>query len=89
MTDVTVLMPNIPKLLTVDVPPINYCGSSFPYLALFAMSFVLFAISTNPNVYALKTIGVINPPSVATATLTSECLNLFITLPCHCELTTG
>ena len=30
ITDVTVLMPNIPKLLTVEVPPINSIGSNFP-----------------------------------------------------------
>ena len=65
------------------VPPINSLGSSFPYLARFARSFVFLAMSSNPKVSALKTIGVIRPPSVATATLTSEYLNFLMTLPAH------
>jgi len=44
------------------VPPINSLGSSFPYLALLARSFVFLAISNNPRVSALNTIGVIRPP---------------------------
>ncbi len=50
MIDVTVLMLNIPRLLTVEVPPINSLGSSFPSLALFAISLVLRAISRSPRV---------------------------------------
>lgn len=83
MTEVTESTPNIPTLLTVVVPPIYSFGSSFPYLALFAISFVLLAIARRPSVSALYTIGVISPPYVATATLTSAYLNFLITLPCH------
>ncbi len=61
----------------------NSLGSNLPYLALLAKSLVFLAISSNPNVSALNTMGVINPPYVATATLTSECLNFLIVVPCH------
>jgi len=60
--DVTVLIPYIPKLLTVVVPPMYSLGSNLPSLALLAMSFVLRAISNSPKVSALKTMGVISPP---------------------------
>jgi hypothetical protein len=83
ITDVTELIPNIPKLLMVEVPPTNSFGSSLPYLALLATSFVLLAILIRPRVSALKTIGVINPASVATATLISAYLNCLIELPIH------
>lgn len=96
MTEVTLLMPNmpliinkIPRLETVVVPPMNQLGSSLPYLARLARSLVFLAISSSPRVYALNTIGVISPPSVATATLTSECLNFFITVPAHWALASG
>lgn len=62
ITDVTESIPNMPKLLIVQVPPRYYLGSSLPSLALLAISLVLFAISISPNVSALKTIGVISPP---------------------------
>eukprot|EP00919_Chromeraceae_sp_WS-2016_P054719 GHVR01130128.1.p1 GENE.GHVR01130128.1~~GHVR01130128.1.p1 ORF type:complete len:114 (-),score=0.74 GHVR01130128.1:1314-1655(-) len=89
MTDATELIPNIPKLLTDVVPPVYSRGSNFPSFALFAKSLTFFEISINPSVSALKTIGVINPPSIATATLTSACLNVLIVFPFHCELTLG
>lgn len=89
ITDVTESTPNIPMLLTVVVPPWYYLGSSFPYLALFAISLVLLAISNKPRVSALKTIGVINPPYVATATLTSAYLNFLTVFLFHCTLTLG
>lgn len=89
MTDVTESIPYIPKLLIVVVPPMYSLGSSFPSLARFAMSFVLLAMSINPSVSALYTIGVIRPPYVATATLMSAYLNLRTELPCHCVLTFG
>lgn len=50
MIDVTVLILNMPRLLTVEVPPINSLGSSFPSLARLAISFVLLAISSSPRV---------------------------------------
>jgi hypothetical protein len=40
-------------------------------------------------VLALKTIGVISPLSVETATETSQFLNCLITFPCHYEFTSG
>lgn len=81
--------PNIPILLTVVVPPIYSFGSSLPYLALLAMSFVLLAMARSPSVSARYTMGVISPLYVATATLTSAYLNFLITLPCHWVLTLG
>jgi hypothetical protein len=48
--ELTVSIPYIPKLLIVDVPPMYSNGSSFPSRALFAISFVLFAISIKPSV---------------------------------------
>jgi hypothetical protein len=50
---------------------------------------VFLAISINPKVSALNTIGVIRPPSVATATLTSECLNFLTNVPAHWVLASG
>lgn len=47
------------------------------------------AISLSPLVFALNTIGVINPLSVETATETSQSSNYRIMFPCHYELTSG
>lgn len=69
-------LPNIPKLEMVMVPPWNSCGWSLPSLALAASCFTSFEMSTRPFRSALKTIGVIKPFSVATATATSTASNL-------------
>ena len=87
--EVTVLMPNIPRLLMVEVPPTYSDGSSFPSLALFARSLAFLDISSSPKVSALLMMGVIRPPSIATAILTSAYLNCLIVSPCHCTLTRG
>lgn len=65
------LIPNIPKLEIVIVPPWNSCGCNFPSLALTASALTSLLICTMPLVSAPKTIGVIRPASVLTATLTS------------------
>jgi len=89
MIEATVSMPNIPMLLTVEVPPTYSLGFNLPSLARLAKSLVLLAIYSKPKVSALYTIGVINPPSIATATLISECLNLLIKVSCQLTLTSG
>lgn len=70
------LMPNIPRFDTVIVPPWNSCGCNFPSLAFVANTFTSLLIWTIPFVSAPKTIGVIRPVSVLTATLTSTLLYL-------------
>ena len=65
-------MPNMPKLETVMVPPMNSCGKSFPSLARPAISLTLVEISASPFLSADVTIGVINPLPVSTATDTSQ-----------------
>lgn len=67
---------NIPKLETVKVPPWNSCGCNFPSRALAASDFTSFEIDSIPLRSALKTIGVIKPLSVETATETSTESNL-------------
>lgn len=76
-------IPNIPKLEIVKVPPTNSLGWSLFSLALVAKVFTFPAISLNPLVLALNTIGVINPLSVETATETSQSTNYLIKFPCH------
>lgn len=70
------LIPNIPKFDKVIVPPWNSCGCNFPSLAFVANSFTSLLIWTIPFVSAPKTIGVIRPLSVLTATFTSTLLYL-------------
>lgn len=67
---------NMPKLETVKVPPWNSCGCNFPSLALAASDLTSFEIFSIPLRSALKTIGVMRPLSVETATDTSTASNL-------------
>lgn len=67
---------NMPKLDTVKVPPWNSCGCNFPSLALAASALTSFEIFSIPLRSALKTIGVMRPLSVETATDTSTASNL-------------
>lgn len=55
----------------MKVPPWNSCGWSFPSRALPASVLMSFAISLNPLDAVLKTIGVMRPVGVDTATDTS------------------
>lgn len=68
--------PNIPKLLTVNVPPWNSAGCNLPSRALAANALTSCEIDSIPLRSALKTIGVIKPLSVETATETSTESNL-------------
>ena len=68
--------PNIPKLLTVKVPPWNSAGCNLPSRALAANALTSCEIDSIPLRSALKTIGVIKPLSVDTATETSTESNL-------------
>lgn len=68
--------PNMPKLETLKVPPWNSAGCSFPSRAFAARAFTSFEIVARPLRSAAKTIGVINPRSVDTATETSTASNL-------------
>lgn len=67
---------NIPRLETVKVPPWNSCGCNFPSRALAASDLTSFEIDSMPLRSALKTIGVMRPLSVETATETSTESNL-------------
>lgn len=67
---------NIPKLDTVKVPPWNSCGCNFPSRALAASDLTSFEMDSIPFRSALKTIGVMSPLSVETATETSTESNL-------------
>lgn len=69
---------NMPRLETVKVPPWNSCGCNFPSRALAASAFTSCEIDSMPLRSALKTIGVISPLSVETATETSTESNLKI-----------
>lgn len=52
-------------------PTWNSCGCSFPSRALLANDLMSLLMELRPFLSALKTIGVISPRSVLTATLTS------------------
>ena len=65
------LIPNMPRFETVMVPPWNSCGWSLPSRAFAASDFTSLLIWTMPLISAPKTMGVIRPFSVLTATLTS------------------
>mmetsp|Transcript_8098 Transcript_8098/g.50091 ORF Transcript_8098/g.50091 Transcript_8098/m.50091 type:complete len:300 (+) Transcript_8098:633-1532(+) len=67
-------MPNIPKLEMLKVPPWNSSGRSFPARAREARSFTSRDISSTVFSSARFTMGVMSPPSVATATEMSTCL---------------
>lgn len=67
---------NIPRLEMVKVPPWNSCGCNFPSRAFAANDLTDVEISSTPLRSALKTIGVIRPLSVDTATETSTASNL-------------
>lgn len=67
---------NIPRFETVKVPPWNSCGCNFPSRALAARDLTSVEISSIPLRSALKTIGVMRPLSVDTATETSTESNL-------------
>lgn len=67
---------NIPRLETVKVPPWNSCGCNFPSRALAANDLTSFEIDSIPLRSALKTMGVMRPLSVETATETSTASNL-------------
>lgn len=60
----------------VKVPPWNSCGCNFPSRALPASDFTSFEIDSTPLRSAPKTIGVMRPLSVETATDTSTASNL-------------
>ena len=64
-------IPIIPKFDTVNEPPLYSSGFNFFSLALPANSFVHIDISFNPFEPTSETIGVIKPPSIATAKQTS------------------
>src|SRR5262245_17774483 len=85
MTAVKWLMPNMPRLETDEVPPWYSCGLSFRPRARVARSFISLEIVESDLLSALRMIGVISPPGIATATPTSECLCL--TMPDSVQLT--
>mmetsp|Transcript_6131 Transcript_6131/g.23169 ORF Transcript_6131/g.23169 Transcript_6131/m.23169 type:complete len:296 (+) Transcript_6131:253-1140(+) len=62
---------NVPRLETLNDPPVYSLGFSRPSLARPASSLISSPIFVKDFVFALVTIGVINPEGVATATATS------------------
>src|SRR6476620_8277085 len=78
-------MPYIPRFDTAVVPPRYSSGLSFRARARAAKSFISAEIVDSDLVSALRMIGVIKPPGIATATPTSECLCL--TMPDSVQLT--
>ena len=64
-------MPNIPRLESEKVPPWNSSGFSLRVRARSARSFMAVEMSARERVSASRMIGVISPPSMATATATS------------------
>lgn len=71
-------VPNMPKFEMLKVPPWNSCGCNLPSRAFAANVFTALLISFTPLLFASKTIGVIKPLSVETATLTSTLVYLKI-----------
>lgn len=64
-------IPNIPRLLIVNVPPWNSSGANLLSLARVAKSLTFAEISVSDNPCVDGTIGVMSPVGVATATLIS------------------
>ena len=83
------LMPNMPRLEMVKPPPWNSSSFSLPALARAARSFISVAICARPFMSALRTIGVIRPRSVATATEMSTAPYWIISSSVHEALHSG
>lgn len=81
--------PNIPKLLSVNVPPMNSEGCSLFSFAFTMSSPISEAIYSSPLLSARFTIGVISPLSVCTATDISTSEYSRIKSPIHDELVSG
>ena len=71
MIEAKLLMPNMPRLEIEKVPPWNSSGFSLRARARAARSYISVAIWARPLVSAARMIGVIRPPSMATATAMS------------------
>lgn len=76
ITALNTFTPNMPKFDKLIVPPWNSAGCNLFARALAASSFTSLEIVARPLLFAAKTIGVISPLSVETATLTSTSLYL-------------
>ena len=62
------MMPNMPRLLIVNVPPIMSIADSLPSLAFPARCLTSPEIPESPSPHAPRTTGTIRPRSVCTAT---------------------
>src|SRR5579862_2125298 len=76
ITAVNSLIPYMPRLETEVAPPWYSFGLSFRSRPRRARSFISLEIADSDLVSELRTIGVIRPFGMATATPTSECLCL-------------
>src|SRR5213079_3749213 len=85
ITAVKWLMPYMPRLETAVVPPWYSSGFSLRERARVAKSFISLEMVDRVLVSALRMIGVIRPPGIATATPISECLCL--SMPASVQLT--
>ena len=74
MIEVKVSTPNMPRFDTAVVPPWYSSGFSFLSRARLAISFTSADMTDNGFSSARRTMGVISPSGMATATPTSECL---------------
>ena len=74
MTAAKSLMPNMPRLETAAVPPWYSSGLSLRPLARAPRSFISLEIAESVFSSARRTMGVMRPPGMETATPTSACL---------------
>ena len=83
------LTPNMPRFDTAVVPPSYSVGFSFRDFARLAMSFTSFEMVDSVLVSAARTMGVMSPPGIDTATPMSACLCFSIAFSVQDTLASG
>ncbi|MNI20422.1 hypothetical protein D3C73_739040 [compost metagenome] len=83
------LMPYMPRLLTVNEPPVNSSGFRRLTLARPASSTISAAMADSGFTSASRTMGVTRPPSVATATEMSAPAWYSMASSCQLTFTSG
>ena len=81
--------PYMPRLEIADEPPWYSAGLSFFSLARAARSFISLEMADSDLPSALRITGVSSPPSIATATPTSECLKRRMRSPAQTAFAAG
>ena len=82
-------MPNMPKLEIAKLPPWYSCGASLRSLARVARSFISAESAESDLTSASLRTGVNKPPSMATATATSDGLRLNTRSPAQTAFASG